>query len=38
VLPKNLISPHPYRFTRGGVPEAYCPIVRCTPEERMEKV
>jgi hypothetical protein len=23
-LPKNLIAPHPYRFTRGGVPEAYC--------------
>jgi hypothetical protein len=19
-LPKNLIAPHPYRFTRGGVP------------------
>jgi hypothetical protein len=38
VLPKNLIAPHPYRFTRGGVPEAYCPIVRCTPEEGMEKV
>jgi hypothetical protein len=37
-LPKNLIAPHPYRFTRGGVPEAYCPIVRCTPEEGMEKV
>jgi hypothetical protein len=38
VLPKNLIAPHPYRFTRGGVLEAYCPIVRCTPEEGMEKV
>jgi hypothetical protein len=37
-LPKNLIAPHPYRFTRGGVLEAYCPIVRCTPEEGMEKV
>jgi hypothetical protein len=37
-LPKNLIAPHPYRFTRGRVPEAYCPIVRCTPEEGMEKV
>ena len=37
-LPKNLIAPHPYRFTRGGVPEAYCPVVRCTPEEGMEKV
>jgi hypothetical protein len=36
--PKNLIAPHPYRFTRGGVPEAYCPVVRCTPEEGMEKV
>jgi hypothetical protein len=37
-LPKKLIAPHPYRFTRGGVPEAYCPIVRCTPEEGMEKM
>jgi hypothetical protein len=37
-LPKNLIIPHPYRFTRGGVPEAYCPIVQSTPEEGMEKV
>jgi hypothetical protein len=37
-LPKNLIAPHPYRFTTGGVPEAYCPVVRCTPEEGMEKV
>jgi hypothetical protein len=35
--PKNLIAPHPYRFTRGGVPEAYC-VVRCTPEEGMEKM
>jgi hypothetical protein len=32
------LPPHPYRFTRGGVSEAYCPIVRCTPEEGMEKV
>jgi hypothetical protein len=38
VLPKNLIVPHPYRFTRGGVPKAYYPIVRCTLEEGMEKV
>jgi hypothetical protein len=37
-LPKNMIAPHPYRFTRGEVPEAYCPVVRCTPEEGMEKV
>jgi hypothetical protein len=37
-LPKNLIAPQPYRFTRGGVPEAYCPVVRCMPEEGMEKV
>jgi hypothetical protein len=37
-LPKNLIAPHLYRFTRGRVLEAYCPVVRCTPEERMEKV
>jgi hypothetical protein len=38
VLPKNLIAPHPYRFTRGGVPKAYSPVVRCTLEEGMEKV
>jgi hypothetical protein len=37
-LPKNLIAPHPYRFIRGGVLEAYCPIVRCMPEEGMKKV
>jgi hypothetical protein len=37
-LPKNLIAPHPYRFRRGGVLKAYCPVVRCTPEEEMEKV
>jgi hypothetical protein len=37
-LSKNLIAPHPYRFTRGGVSEAYCPVVRCTPEEGTEKV
>jgi hypothetical protein len=37
-LPKNLIAPYLYRFTRGGIPEAYCPVVRCTPEEGMEKV
>jgi hypothetical protein len=37
-LPKNLIAPHPYRFTRGEVSEAYYPVVRCTPEEGMEKV
>ena len=37
-LPKNLIAPHPYRFTRGRVPEAYYPVVRCTPEEGMEKM
>jgi hypothetical protein len=29
-LPKNLITLHLYRFTRGGVLEAYCPVVRCT--------
>src|SRR3954469_25289426 len=34
---KNLIAPHPYRFTRGGVPEAYCPDLRCTPQAGMEK-
>jgi hypothetical protein len=33
-----LIAPHPYRFTRGGVLKAYYPVVRCTPEEGMEKV
>jgi hypothetical protein len=37
-LPKNLIAPHPYRFTRGGVPDSDCPVVRCMPEEGMEKV
>jgi hypothetical protein len=37
-IPKNLIAPHPYRLTRGGVLEAYCPVVWCTPEEGMEKV
>ena len=36
-LPKNLIAPLPYRITRGGVPEAYCPFQRCTPEDGMEK-
>ena len=36
-LPKNLIAPLPYRITRGGVPEAYCPFCRCTPEDGMEK-
>ena len=30
VLPKNLITPLPYRITRGGVPEACCPFSRCT--------
>jgi hypothetical protein len=23
---------------KGGVPVAYCPVVRCTPEEGMGKV
>src|SRR3954462_10298984 len=36
-LLKNLIAPHPYRFTRGGVPEAYCPDLRCTPQDGMGK-
>ena len=36
-LPKNLIAPLPYRITRGGVPEAYCPVPRCTPWHGMEK-
>lgn len=36
-LPKNLIAPLPYRITRGGVSEACCPFLRCTPEEGMEK-
>jgi hypothetical protein len=34
LLPNNLIAPHPYRFTRGGVLEDG----QCTPEEGMEKV
>jgi hypothetical protein len=38
VLPKNLIAPHSYRFTKGGVLKAYYPVIRCTPEEGMEKV
>jgi hypothetical protein len=37
-LPKNLIALDPYRFTRGGVPEAYYPAIRCMLEEGMEKV
>jgi hypothetical protein len=37
-LPKNPIAPQLYMFMRGGVPEAYCPIVRCMPEEGIEKV
>jgi hypothetical protein len=37
-LPKNLIAPHPYRFTRGGVSEAYCPVVWCMLKEGIEKV
>jgi hypothetical protein len=37
-LPKNLIASHPYGFTRGGILEAYCPVVRCTPEKGMDKV
>ena len=36
-LPKNLIAPLPYRITRGGVPEACRPCLRCTPEGGMEK-
>ena len=36
-LPKNLIASLPYRITRGGVPEAYCPVSRCTPEDGMGK-
>jgi hypothetical protein len=34
VAPQKPDRPHPYRFMRGGVSEAY----RCTPEEAMEKV
>jgi hypothetical protein len=37
-LPKNLIAPHPYWFMRGGILEVYYPVVRCTPEEAMEKM
>src|SRR5664279_5582708 len=36
-LPKNLIAPRPYRIARGGIPEAYCPVPRCTPWHGMEK-
>jgi hypothetical protein len=37
-LPKNLIAPQPYKFIRGRVPEAYCPVICCTPVDGMEKV
>ena len=36
-LPKNLITPLPYRITRGRVPEACCPFSQCTPKGGMEK-
>ena len=36
-LPKNLIAPLSYRIMRGGVPEASCPFLWCTPEGGMEK-
>ena len=36
-LPKNLIALLPYRTRRGGVPEAYCPVLRCTPQGGMGK-
>ena len=35
-LGKNLIGPLPYRITRGGVLEAYCPLNRCMPEDGMD--
>ena len=36
-LPKNLIALLPYRTRRGGVPESYCPVLRCTPQGGMGK-
>ena len=36
-LPKNLIALLPYRTRRSGVPEAYCPGSRCTPQDGMRK-
>ena len=36
-LPKNLIASLPYKIARDGVPEAYCPVPRCTPRHGMEK-
>ena len=36
-LPKNLIALLPYRTRRSGVPEAYCPGSRCTPQDGMGK-
>ena len=36
-LPKNLIALLPYRTRRGGVSEAYCPVLRCTPQGGMGK-
>ena len=36
-LPKNLIALLLYRTRRGGVPEAYCPILRCMSQGRMGK-
>jgi hypothetical protein len=36
-LLKYLIAPHPYRSTRGKVPEAYCLVGLCTPKDGMRK-
>ena len=36
-LPKNLIALLPYRTRRSGIPEAYCPGSRCTPQDGMGK-
>ena len=36
-LPKNLIAPLPYRITRGGVSEACCLTLWCTPGSEMGK-
>jgi hypothetical protein len=37
VLHRYLIVPHPYRSTRGGIPEACYPVHRCMPKYGMRK-
>ena len=35
--PKTL-SPSPVQDSKGAVSEAYCPDLRCTPQDGMEKI